>query len=148
MASQKPSRSKRATRKRSGGGFSGRIFALASPQSIGGVSLFEPGVSPDAATVGDFEAEPDVVRRAVHLLADAGFDVLQATSFVTTLLPAMVASRLAHRIARRSYDEFRDLEPGRLNTPFERILDAERRLIERGVSLPVGGSLLIAARAR
>jgi len=82
MASQKPSRSKRATRKRGGGGFSGQIFALASPQSIGGVSLFEPGVSPDAATVGDFEAEPDVVRRAVHLLADAGFDVLQATSLM------------------------------------------------------------------
>ena len=87
-------------------------------------------------------------RDLVAKIERAGFDVLQATSFVTTLLPAMVASRLAHRIARRPYDEFRDLEPGRLNTPFERILDAERRLIERGVSLPVGGSLLIAARAR
>jgi SAM-dependent methyltransferase len=77
----------------------------------------------------------------------AGFKVVQATSFVTALMPAMVASRLAHRILRRPYDEFRDLEPGALNRPFERILDAERRLIERGVSLPFGGSLLVAARA-
>jgi SAM-dependent methyltransferase len=87
-------------------------------------------------------------RELVGKVEQAGFEVLHATSFVTTLLPAMVASRLAHRIARRPYDEFRDLEPGRLNTPFERILDAERRLIERGVSLPFGGSLLVAARAR
>lgn len=87
-------------------------------------------------------------RDLVRKVGEAGFEVLQATSFVTTLLPAMVASRLAARLARRPYDEFRDLEPAApLNAAFERILDGERRLIERGVSLPFGGSLLVAARA-
>jgi hypothetical protein len=86
-------------------------------------------------------------RELVAKVEQAGFEVVQATSFVTALMPAMVASRLAHRILRRPYDEFRDLEPGALNRPFERILDAERRLIERGVSLPFGGSLLVAGRA-
>jgi SAM-dependent methyltransferase len=86
-------------------------------------------------------------RELVAKVEHAGFEVVQATSFVTALMPAMVASRLAHRILRRPYDEFRDLEPGALNRPFERILDAERRLIGRGVSLPFGGSLLVAARA-
>jgi subtilase family serine protease len=76
MASDKRSRSKR---KPAGSGFPDRIFALASPQSVGGVSLFEPGVTPEAATVAEFVSEPDVVERAVNLLADAGFDVLQAT---------------------------------------------------------------------
>ena len=85
-------------------------------------------------------------RELVAKVEGAGFEVLQATSFVTTLMPAIVASRLAHQILRRPY-EFRDLEPGALNRPFERILDGERRLIERGVSLPFGGSLLVAARA-
>jgi SAM-dependent methyltransferase len=78
----------------------------------------------------------------------AGFDVLHVTSFVTFLLPALVASRLADRLGRGPSDPLAALEPGRLNGVFERILDAERRLIERGVSLPVGGSLLLAARAR
>lgn len=78
----------------------------------------------------------------------AGLDVVTATSFVTSLLPAMVASRVLHAIARRPYDPFDELAPRALNGVFERMLDAERRLIERGTSLPVGGSLLLVARAR
>ena len=76
----------------------------------------------------------------------AGFEIVEVSSFVTALLPAMVASRVAHRLLRRPYDPIAELEPGALNHVFERILDAERRLIERGVSLPVGGSLLVVAR--
>jgi SAM-dependent methyltransferase len=78
----------------------------------------------------------------------AGFEVVQATSFVTGLLPAMVASRAAHRLLRRPYDPIAELEPGALNGVFERVLDGERRLIGRGVSLPVGGSLLVVGRTR
>jgi SAM-dependent methyltransferase len=76
----------------------------------------------------------------------AGFDVVAASSFVTALLPAMVGSRVLHRLARRPYDPIDELDPGALNGVFERILDAERRAIERGVSLPAGGSLLLVAR--
>jgi subtilisin family serine protease len=83
MPSDKPSRSKRAPRRAARrAGFPERIFALASPRSIGGVSLFEPGVTADAATVTGFVSEPDLVERAVNLLADAGFDVLQATALM------------------------------------------------------------------
>jgi subtilisin family serine protease len=80
MASDRPSRPKRSPRKRAGGrGFPERIFALASPQSIGGVSMFDPGVAADAATVAGFVSEPSLVERAVDVLSDAGFEVLQAT---------------------------------------------------------------------
>jgi SAM-dependent methyltransferase len=78
----------------------------------------------------------------------AGFEAVEATSFVTTLLPAMMISRVAHRVVRRPYDPIEELVPGRLNVLFERLLDLEGKLIERGHSLPFGGSLLVAARAQ
>lgn len=85
-------------------------------------------------------------RELVERVRRAGFEVLETTSFVTTLMPAMIASRLLDRIRRRTYDPVACLEPGALNGVFERMLDLERRLIERGVSLPFGGSLLLVAR--
>jgi SAM-dependent methyltransferase len=87
-------------------------------------------------------------RELVGKIRAAGFEPVEVTSFVTALLPAMVGSRIVHRLARRPYDPIEELEPGALNRVFERVLDGERRLIERGVSLPFGGSLLVAARAR
>jgi SAM-dependent methyltransferase len=78
----------------------------------------------------------------------AGFEVVEASSFVAALLPAMVLSRAARRALRRPYDPIAELRPGALNGLFERVLDGERRLIERGVSLPAGGSLLLVARRR
>src|SRR4051795_4220585 len=88
MAADKPSRRKRSTAASSkpttttkrAGAFPDRIFANASPRSIGGISMFEPGVLADATTVGNFVSDPGLVERAVHLLADAGFEVLQATA--------------------------------------------------------------------
>jgi SAM-dependent methyltransferase len=85
-------------------------------------------------------------RELVGKVERAGFDVLEATSWMTSLLPAMVASRVVRRLARRPYEPFSELRPGPLNGVFERMLDGERKLIERGVSLPVGGSLLVVAR--
>jgi SAM-dependent methyltransferase len=78
----------------------------------------------------------------------AGFEVVAASSFVSSLLPAMAASRAARRLLRRPYDPVAELTPGPLNGVFERVLDGERKLIERGWSLPVGGSLLVVGRAR
>jgi SAM-dependent methyltransferase len=76
----------------------------------------------------------------------AGFRVLRETSFVSLLLPALVVSRLSGRVLRRDYDPWAELRPGRiLNRGLERLLDAERRLIERGVSFPAGGSRLVVA---
>ena len=72
---------------------------------------------------------------------------IEVTSFVTGLLPAMLASRLVDRV-RKKTDPIANLAPGPLNGVFERVLDGERRLIERGVSLPVGGTLAVVARKR
>lgn len=58
--------------------FPPRIFAQASPRSIGGVSLFDASQI-NAATVANFYSAPDVVSRAAVRLREAGFDVLQVT---------------------------------------------------------------------
>ena len=87
-------------------------------------------------------------RRELEAKArDVGFDIVAVSSFVFSLLPAMVLSRIWRRVSRRPYDPVAELQPPRpLNALFERILDGERRLIERGTSLPAGGSLLLVAR--
>jgi SAM-dependent methyltransferase len=77
----------------------------------------------------------------------AGIETIEVTSFVTTLLPAMALSRLVDRI-RGTTDPVANLEPRGLNAVFERVLAGERRLIERGVSLPFGGSLMLVGRRR
>jgi SAM-dependent methyltransferase len=75
-----------------------------------------------------------------------GLEIVHVSSFVSTLLPAMTGSRMARRVLRRPYDPVDELVPGRLSGLFERMLNFERRLIERGVSLPFGGSLLVISR--
>lgn len=85
-------------------------------------------------------------RELVRKVGRAGLQVEFAGSFVSTLLPAMYAKRLYDRVRRRPYDVVAELRPGRLNPVFDRVLEAERRLVERGVSLPFGGSLLLVAR--
>ena len=77
----------------------------------------------------------------------AGVEVVAVSSFVTTLLPAMAVSRIVDRVRGRT-NPIANLEPGPLNGVFERVLDGERKLIERGVSLPVGGSLLLVGRTK
>ncbi len=59
-----------------------RIFAIASPRSIGGVSMFTRGLLADAENVGNFASDLDDVQRAAAMLQDAGFEVLQATEFM------------------------------------------------------------------
>jgi SAM-dependent methyltransferase len=81
-------------------------------------------------------------------LGAAGFEILLTTSFVTTLLPAMAASRLAERVRSAPYDamsEHRSAE--RLGVLPELPLRLERALIRRGARLPAGGSLLAVARS-
>lgn len=75
----------------------------------------------------------------------AGIEVVQVTSFVSSLLPAMAVSRAVDRV-RKKTDPIANLEPGPLNAVFERMLDGERKLIEHGVSLPFGGSLMLVGR--
>lgn len=77
----------------------------------------------------------------------AGLRVVASTSFVTTLLPAVIVSRLVRSRRNTPYDLASELVPARpLNRLFELLLDAERSAIQRGLSLPAGSSLLMIAR--
>ena len=75
----------------------------------------------------------------------AGFSILRITSFVSMLLPLLIASRLKQR--GNEVDPADELNiNGVLNTTLEKVLDVERTMIRAGLSLPAGGSLLLVAR--
>ena len=80
----------------------------------------------------------------------AGFNVAFETSFVSFLLPAMLASRLTKQRAKAGVDSMSELSlPPLLNRAFEIVMDMERHLIRSGLRLELGGSrLLIATKER
>ncbi len=65
--------------------FPDRIFANASPLSQGGISLFTPGLIPTPENLENFLSPVDLVERCVNLLADAGFEVLQASQLTINI---------------------------------------------------------------
>jgi SAM-dependent methyltransferase len=76
----------------------------------------------------------------------AGFHIERITSFITLLLPLMIVGRRRSRNAR-GFDFWREFEINQpLNKAFEFILSLERVMIKAGISLPVGGSLLLIGR--
>jgi SAM-dependent methyltransferase len=78
----------------------------------------------------------------------AGFEIERSTSFVSALLPALMASRLARKkSAGKAFDPLAEfnISPW-LNKALETVLAAERALIRLGISLPLGGSRLVVAR--
>ena len=56
-----------------------KIFAQASPRSVGGVSMFEAQQQIHSGTVANFFSEEELVNRSVGRLQEAGFEILQAT---------------------------------------------------------------------
>ncbi len=81
MADDEGARPRRA-RARAAAEMPDRIFAIASPRSRGGVSMFTPGLLADAENVGNFTSEIDDVQRSAAMLQEAGFEVLQATEMM------------------------------------------------------------------
>lgn len=76
----------------------------------------------------------------------AGLRVVRTTSFVSLLLPFLVASRLRRARDLATYDLESELRlPRPVDRAFESFLIAELKLIARGFSFPVGGSLLVVA---
>ena len=76
----------------------------------------------------------------------AGFHTVRTTSFVSILLPLMMASRLATSKATGRQVANSEFGLGSLsNMVLEKLLDIERGLICCGISFPVGGSLLAVA---
>ena len=76
----------------------------------------------------------------------AGFEILRSTSFVSLLLPAMLAARFA--VSKKAAAEASaELRLSRhLNSIFRHFMAAECRLIQCGVNFAVGGSRLLVAR--
>ncbi len=88
-------------------------------------------------------------KELVRKVQNAGFEVLKQTSFVSTLVPLMIAARMFGGLRRKSQDALAELRiRGALNHALEKILDVECGLIRAGVRLPIGGSLLLVARKR
>jgi SAM-dependent methyltransferase len=85
------------------------------------------------------------LRRKIEI---AGFQIVRTTSFVTLLLPAMIASRLFNRTNNgERFDPSKEfLIPSVVNAAFFRVLTVELSLIKLGINFPVGGSLLIVAK--
>ena len=80
-----------------------------------------------------------------------GFDVLFCSSFVTTLFPAMVASRLLSRTRpvqadiRKAFASEVTLSPV-ANRLCDWVMRIDEGALNAGISLPFGGSLLVVAR--
>jgi SAM-dependent methyltransferase len=86
--------------------------------------------------------------RELHAKVEgAGFEILRSTSFVSTLLPAMWASRFRLKRSEVGFDASTEarISPG-LNHIFEIFLGVEIAAIRNGVNFPLGGSRLIVAR--
>lgn len=78
----------------------------------------------------------------------AGFRIVRSTSFVSLLLPALIASRMMKgRRMGPDFDassEFR-IKPW-LNVSLKALMGIERALIRAGVNFPAGGSRLVVAQ--
>jgi SAM-dependent methyltransferase len=88
-------------------------------------------------------AAPDLHQK----IEAAGFRVIRSTSFITTLLPAMMISRFFQKnVSDKKFDATAELKISPwLNSLFSRILIAELALIKWGFNFPVGGSRLVVA---
>jgi hypothetical protein len=62
-----------------------RIYAHASPHSIGGVSLFEAQGQIHAGTVTNFFSDSELINRSVNLLGEAGFEILQISPWTINI---------------------------------------------------------------
>jgi SAM-dependent methyltransferase len=89
-------------------------------------------------------AAPDIHQK----IEAAGFRVIRSSSFVTTLLPAMMISRfLQKKVSDKKFDATAELEISPwLNSLFCRIFKVELAIIKWGFNLPIGGSRLVVAK--
>ena len=85
--------------------------------------------------------------RELHAkLRRAGFFVLYSTSFIVSLLPAMLAYRLLQRGEKNTFNphEGLNIHP-LLNRIFEKLLRLELGMIRLGASFPAGGTRMVVA---
>ena len=83
----------------------------------------------------------------VAKVAAAGFRVERMTSFVSLLLPLMMAARARQPATDEQFDPLAELRIGGIaNALLEKIMGIERLAIRAGLGFPAGGSLLLVAR--
>jgi len=77
----------------------------------------------------------------------AGFRVIRSSSFVTTLLPAMMVSREFQKRSGNKFDPTAEFKINPVvNSILEWVLNVERAGIRLGISYPVGGSRFVVAK--
>nr|WP_315595042.1 hypothetical protein [uncultured Cupriavidus sp.] len=80
------------------------------------------------------------------VVREAGFHTVYVSSFMSLLLPAMVASRLT-RHSRPTDGVDAGFRIGKIaNAAFGTVCEVERHLLRAGMRLPVGGSLVLVAK--
>lgn len=85
-------------------------------------------------------------RELTGRLERAGFRIRRVTSFVSLLLPALLASRAMGQRSAKPLDPLSEYRvPRAINIVMSGVMGAERSLIRAGVSFPAGGSLLAVA---
>lgn len=116
----------------------------------GGIVLTVPQHPRLWSPADDFGAHQRRYRRdeLVDKVHAAGFRPVRVTSFVSLLLPLMAVERVAFARRRQEYDFRQEFDSSRLlDRLLEGVMTLERSAIRAGASLPVGGSLLLVARA-
>lgn len=79
----------------------------------------------------------------------AGFELLRSSSFVTSLLPAMILSRVLRRQNTKEFDPAGELKiNAALNKFFFGLMMLELAGIKAGMNYPVGGSRLVVAERK
>ena len=90
-------------------------------------------------------------REMVRKLTDAGYVIERTTSFVFTLFPLMLVSRLFDRKLKPTADDGQALDrrvrfSGFTNALFDAVMRIDEFLIRLGLSLPFGGTLVLVAK--
>lgn len=79
----------------------------------------------------------------------AGFELLRSSSFVTSLLPTMMLSRVLQKQKTKDFDPAGELKINAvLNKTFYALMMLELAGIRFGMNYPVGGSRLVVARKK
>lgn len=77
----------------------------------------------------------------------AGFRPVYASSFISSLLPVMLLSRLRQNQQKQKPDRMTELQiNGTANAVLDKLMKAETGLIQAGLKMPLGGSLLLIAK--
>ena len=75
--------------------FPPKIYAQASPRSVGGVSMFDAQEQINSETVTNFFSEGDTVTKAAARLEEAGFEILQITPMTINIAGTAATYRRA-----------------------------------------------------